>query len=91
MNSNDNKIFNLGTEIFGALQIIASQLLLGSAIAFILYLSTDGILGYILAAIIATLGLISGIILCVRTWKKHGTLNLMSRVSATPDLDKKSN
>lgn len=88
MNSNDNKIFNLGTEIFGALQIIASPFLLGSAIGFILFLSVDGILGHILAVVMAVLGLISGIILSVRTWKKHGTFNLMSRISASPDLDK---
>jgi hypothetical protein len=39
---------------------------------------------------IAGSGLILGIIWATRTWKKHGTMQFLSRLNATPDLDKKT-
>ena len=79
--------FELATEIFGWLQIFASPFLIALAVGFIIYLSMPGKLGIIIAILVAVLGLIIGIIWATKTWKKKGTVNFMSRVSATPELD----
>lgn len=38
---------------------------------------------------IAVIGLVIGIIWATRIWKKSGTLNFMSRINASPELDHK--
>jgi hypothetical protein len=38
---------------------------------------------------VTLIGLIVGIIWATKVWKKKGTVHFMSRVMATPELDKK--
>jgi hypothetical protein len=79
--------FDLMTEIFGWLQIVASSLLIGVAVGFIIYILKPGKPGLIIAISVAALGLIVGIILATRIWKKKGTVHFVSRVTATSELD----
>jgi hypothetical protein len=79
----------LMTEIFGWLQIVASPLLAGLVIGFIIYISRPDTFGILLGTSVTLIGLIAGIIWATKVWKKKGTVHFMSRVMATPELDKK--
>lgn len=79
--------FNLILEVFGWLRIVASPLLIGVTIGFAIYLSRSDTTGLIIAISVATVGLIIGIIWATRVWKKKGTLNYLSKVLKSDDLD----
>ena len=81
--------FETLTEIFGWLQIVASPLIAGLAIGFIIYLSRPDNMGLFIGIAVALIGLIIGIVWATKIWKKKGTIHFMSRISATPELDKK--
>jgi hypothetical protein len=83
------KVFQFITEVFGWLQIVASPFLAGVIIGGTVYLVKRDTVGLSIGIIIALIGLITGIILATRVWRKRGTVNFMSRLSATPQLDEK--
>lgn len=85
----ENKIsfFDYVFEIIGWLQIVASPLLLGFIIGLVIYLSNPGTLRLVIGITVATIGLITGIIIATKAWKKKGTMHFLSRVMATPELD----
>ena len=58
------------TEVLGWLQIFIAPFLIGLVIGFVFYLWILNAIGLITAIIIALLGLIIGIILATRIWKK---------------------
>ncbi len=84
----ETSIFDSLTEIFGFLQIAASPSIIGLILGYFIYRSHHDTFGFICAAIISALGLLVGIIWATKVSKKRGTVNFMSRVSATPELDK---
>lgn len=95
-NSNQNtkekekkSAFEYFTEIMGWLQIVASPSLAGLIIGCIIYFSKPGSLTLIIALVITTIGLTMGVVWATRAWRKKGTMNLMSGIMATPELDKK--
>lgn len=75
------------TSFFAWLQIVSSPLLFGVIAGFIIYRIYPGTTGLILGIIIAFSGLIAGVIFATRVWKKRGTVDFISRVSASPELD----
>lgn len=75
------------TEVVGWLGIVASPLLASAILGGIIYLNTPDTIGIILGCLVVAIGLIVGIILATRIWKKTGTVHFLSRVSATPDID----
>ncbi len=79
--------FELFIESIGWLQIVASPLLIGSVIGFIVYLTIPDLTGTIIGISIAAIGLIIGIIWATRVWKRKGTIEYVSRLSASPELD----
>ncbi len=79
--------FESFTEIMGWLQIVASPLLLGSVIGFLIYVSNPNTTRLLCGIGIALLGLIIGIIWATRVSKKNGASNYVSRISASPELD----
>ncbi len=81
------KFLKFITEAIGWLQIVASPFLIGLGIGAVIYFSKPDTTRLILGISIATLGLIVGIIIATRIWKKKGTVNFMSRITATPELD----
>ena len=75
------------TSFIAWLEIVASPLFVGLIIGFLVYLKYPTLVGLIVGISIATLGLIIGIILATRIWRKRGTVEFISRISATPELD----
>lgn len=83
-----HKFFELVTEIIGWIQIVLAPTLLGLIIGLIVYYNVENIYGLVIGSLIALLSLILGIILATKKIKTTGTLHFLSRVSATPELDK---
>jgi hypothetical protein len=89
-NSEDGKFrfFELVTESLGWLQIAASPLLIGIALGAIIYFSGPNTLRLIVGIVIAIAGLMVGIVWANKQLKGRGTVWFMSRIMATPELDK---
>ena len=81
------KFLEFLTETIGWLQIAVSIFLIGSGIGFLVYYLITNTLGLVIGIVIASLGLITGIIFATRIWKKTGTIEFLSRTSASPELD----
>lgn len=82
------RIFELITESIGWLQIVASPLLIGLVVGAIIYFPNPTNTRLVLGIIVATIGLVIGVILAAKQWKGKGTIWFMSRIIATPELDK---
>lgn len=83
------KTFHLIIEIFCSFQIVLSPLLIGAFIGIVVYFSDPSTTRLVLAVLIALAGLILGIIWAVKVSRKEGASHFMSRIMATPELDKK--
>ena len=81
-------LFEYFTEVIGWLQIVASPFLIASIIGAIIYFIKPNATRFIVASAIVAIGLFIGIIWATRIWKKKGTIHFMSRIMATPELDK---
>lgn len=79
--------FEKFVEFLAMIKIALSPILVFSIAAFFLYHSS---VSYGLMLCIGSLivGLVLGIYLAVRISKKKGAVNFLSRLSATPELDK---
>ena len=80
-------IFEFFTESLGWLQIVFSPLLLSAFLGFIIYASNPSMFRLILSIVITLIGLIIGIIWATHIWKTRGTVDFVSRISASPELD----
>lgn len=83
------KFFHYFLEFVGWVRIVASPLLIAVIAGLIVYFNNPNTKGIVIAAFIVLSGLLVGILWATRIWKKHGTLNFLSRVNASPELDKK--
>jgi hypothetical protein len=83
------KIFQFVTEAVGWLQIMASPFAAGLLLGGIVYLAKRDTVGLGIGIGIASIGLIVGIIWATGVWQKKGTVNFMSRLLGTPELNKK--
>ncbi|MGF1565024.1 MAG: hypothetical protein ACFCUH_06630 [Flavobacteriales bacterium] len=84
------KIFEYIIEAIGWLQIVASPLLIGLGIGAFIYFPNPTSTRLAIGISVATIGLIIGILLATKIWKtKEGTIWFLSRIMATPELDKK--
>jgi predicted membrane-bound dolichyl-phosphate-mannose-protein mannosyltransferase len=83
------KVFQFITEAFGWLQIVASPLVAGLIIGGLVYLAKRDTIGLSIGIGIALIGLIVGVIWATRVWRKKGTVDFMSRLLGTPELEKK--
>ena len=81
------KSIDLLVKIIGWLQIVASPLIASALIAVIVYANKPDRIGLMIAILISVSGLIGGIVFATKTWKKKGTVEFISRVRATPELD----
>lgn len=79
--------FNIFLEVFGFIRIVASLLLIGLAIGFGIYVSKPDNIRLTIAIIVASLGLIVGIIWAIKIWKKKSTLDYIT-TATLPDFDK---
>jgi hypothetical protein len=90
-----NKTFHGVIEIIFWVAIFCSPLLVGIAIAFVIYINSPKLEW--LSIIIVSLGFVIGIVFAERVRRKYGCTRFMSRLIATPDIcptdtyDKKNN
>jgi len=80
------KILEIITEVIGWVRIVLSPLLIGLVIGAIVYFNKQDSLGLFIAITVATSGLVIGIIVATRIWRKTGTISFLSRIDATPDI-----
>lgn len=83
------RVFELVVEIIGWFQILLSPTLIGIGLGFLIYLGFPNTLGAIIAILVASFGFAFGVRLATKKFKTTGTINFLSNVSATPDLDEK--
>jgi len=81
------KFLKFITSFFAWMQIAASPTLAGIIIGALIYAFKKDNSGIVIAIIVASIGLITGIIWASRVWKKKGTVEFMSKVIGTPELD----
>ncbi len=83
------KIFEKITEVIGWLQIVISPTLLGFSIGCVIYYTIQNLTGLICGVIVSIIGFLFGIVLATKKFKTIGTVQFLSRVIATPELDRK--
>ncbi len=82
--------FDRVIEVFAWLRIAVAPTLGGALIGVILYFAVGGQLGIVFCALCVALGVVLGVGFAEWARRKHGTLNFISKVNASPDLDKLS-
>jgi hypothetical protein len=82
------RVLEFSIELIGWLQIVASPLLFGLAVGAIIYFTVPTTTRLIIGIAVAVIGLLVGIIWATKQWKGKGTIWFMSRIMATPELDK---
>ena len=75
-------------EIIGWLQIAASPIVAGLIIGSIIYLAKTDTIGFIIGIIIDLTGLVVGVVWATKVWRREGTVNFVSRLLGTPELNK---
>ncbi len=81
------KILEWITAFIGWLQIVFFPLFIGLIVGLIVYYNFHTTIGLIIGISITVIGLLIGIIMATRIWKKTGTINFLSRGSASPELN----
>ncbi|MGH2666449.1 hypothetical protein [Flavobacterium sp.] len=76
------------TEIIGWFQIAISPTLIGLGLGCILYYNFQNTIGLIFGILIAVIGLFCGVALATNKYNTTGTVSFLSKVNASPDLDK---
>ncbi|MEN9333300.1 MAG: hypothetical protein RLY35_480 [Bacteroidota bacterium] len=72
------------------LQIFISPFALGLIIGIVIYLSNPTLIGQIIGGATIVIGLLLGIRWANRKRKTEGTVQYMSKIIATPELDKEN-
>lgn len=75
------------TEGIAWLMIVASPLLIGAGLGVFLYAQFPGTPMLVTAIVLAATGLGFGFWWATRIWKRRGTVDFISRVVASPELD----
>lgn len=81
------KVFEIFTEIIGWIRIVLSPFLVGLALGALVYFPDPNETRLIIGIILASLGLLLGILWATRIWRSTGTMWFLSRLMATPELD----
>ena len=76
------------TEVMGWFKIVISPFLAGIVIGAVVYFTQPDTTRLILGISIGILGLIVGIIWANKIWRKKGTINFLTEITATPEIDK---
>ena len=82
-------VFEYLVEIIGWIQIMASPFIIGLLIGVVIYFSRPGKLTMIIGIVVTLAGLCIGIMWATRVWRKKGTVQFMSGIMATPELENK--
>ena len=78
------------SEFLGWLRIVVSFTLIGAGIGAGIYYPEPNRLRFIIGTCIAAIGVLHGIIVATPAWKGKGTMWLLSRTIASPELDRDS-
>lgn len=76
------------TSSIGWFQIFISPFALGLIIGLVIYLLNPSWISLLIGGTVTIIGLIFGIKWANRKWKSPGTVEYMSKIIATPELDK---
>jgi len=71
------------------IRIFVSPLLAGIMIGGLVFLAIQGFWGWLAWGVLALIGMVSGVLLAEHARRTRGTVEFMSRVGATPELDRK--
>lgn len=82
--------FEKTTEIIGWILIFFSIFLLSAVISALVYFPFQNLWTSLLGCLILAIGVFSGIKLANKKFKEEGTIQFLSRVSASPELDEKN-
>ena len=80
------KIIEFIISFFAWLEIAVSPLIIGCVIGLIVYSQVPTEKGIVVGITIAILGLVIGIVWATRIWKRRGTVEFMSRLTANAEL-----
>ena len=78
--------FNWVAEVAGWCRIVASPLIIGSALGGLAYLAMKDIYGIMVGCALGLSGLILVVFWANKVWREHGTMNFISSIKATPDI-----
>lgn len=81
-------IFDFIAEAFGWMQIALSLFAVACLMGIVIYILKRDTVGLVIAIAVAGAGLVTGIMAASKAWKSKGTISLISRISASPELDK---
>ena len=81
--------FSRLVELLGWIRIFLSPTLLCGIIAYVIFANFPGLAGSLGAVFISSCGVIIGSYWATKEYKGRGTIQFVSRVMATPELDKK--
>ncbi len=81
------KLFEKILKLIAFAEIITSPLIIGLVIGFIIYKKLNSLMGLIIGIVVTIISLVIGIIIALRINKKRDVVELVSRVSANPELD----
>jgi hypothetical protein len=84
-----HKIFEFIVEAIGWLWIVASPFLISMGIGAAIYYTNPNTVRLIIAVSAMALGLLIGIVWANKAWRTTGTMHMLSKVMATPELDEK--
>ena len=79
--------FDLFTESVGWLSIAASPLFLSAFIGIGIYFYSPSNTTITNATILILIGIIIGIVWATSIWKKRDTINFLSKLGSTPDIN----
>ena len=83
------KVIKILITTIGFLQIVIGPTIIGLLLGYLIYNSKTDNTGLIIAIGVATLGLIDGLIWAIKVSKRTNPADYVSRIRASPDLDKK--
>lgn len=81
------RIFEIITELMGWWQIVLSPFLIGLIIGAVVYFYEPTTIRLIIGVIIATTGLVIGIIWATKQWKGKGATSFIANIMSTPEID----
>jgi cytochrome c biogenesis protein CcdA len=82
------KIISFLVEVIAWVRIVLSPTLAAAIVAGIIVYKKQDAQGYAIGLSIVLMGFIIGVVWAVNIWRKQGTTQFLSRVSASPELNK---
>lgn len=81
------KFFDEISELIGWFLIVLRATSLSFLVGCVVYICLQGAAGLVLGIAIMLLGMFLGVLFATRKFKTTGTIDLLSKVNATPELD----